>query len=403
MRYSSLSPRCWHLLLLVPFTLGTTKLGWPQETSPTSRIDALFAEDSRDHLARERVELAEDLFKGLTIRSAAYKQATDEAVSHLTKTARSKTADIIESINAALLLGELQDPEKQLLVAATPVLEELVLDGTVIPAVRVAAMRGITNRGDALRSRSRTDAARKQATALLPTLTAICTLGNDSLPPAGRNWLQERTLELAADLVGLIGEDKAAYEPLKAAVLKLLEDARRPINLRVRAATVVRALAPSGIELPLKTASEQITTIAVAAVREDWDAIERQKLEDLLSGTTRQEMATMLGPTGEPLRPETSYLPAARCLQTSWRLVCLADAIDGLADGMTDGKDQAKNNAAALRKLGLNIYESPKDKTVLAAIKKLIPEADVEPSTAEMREENERKPSSGGFTPFQLN
>lgn len=398
MRHLSFSPCCWHVVLLVSCMLGGANWGWSQETSPTSRIDALLAEGARDRLTRERETLAKDLFEGLPSGSPASKQAADEVVSHLTTIARNKTVDIIKSVNATLLLGEIQDPQQQLLAAATPALEKLVLDETVIPAVRVAAMRGITNRGDALRSRSTGDTARKQATTLLPTLTAICTLGNDSLSPAGRNWLQERTLDLSADLVGLIGEDKAALEPLQAAVLTLLEDASRPINLRVRAATVVKALARSGIELPIKTASEQMTTIAVAAVRDDWDAIERQKLEDILSGTTGQDVATMLSPTGEPLENETGYLPEARCLQTSWRLVCLAAAIDGLADGMTDGKDQAKNDAAALRQLGLDIYESPKDKTVLAAITKLIPEA-----AAKLKAEEERTPTSGGFTPFQLN
>ena len=399
MRHFSCSPRCfWHLLLLVSCMLGGTHRGWPQETAPASRIDALLAEGARDRLTRERETLAKGLFKGLSSGSPAYKQATDEAVTHLTTIARSKTVDIIESVNAALLLGELQDSNQQPLVAATPALEELVLDDTVTPAVRVAALRGLTVRGEVLRSRSATDAARKQATALLPTLTAVCTLGNDSLPSTGRNWLQERTLELAADLVGLTGDDKAAWEPLKTAVLELLEDGSRPINLRVRAATVVKALASSGSELPSKTASDQITALAVAAVRDDWDAIERQKLEDMLSGTTGQEVAPMLVPTGEPLENETGYLPEARCLQTSWRLVCLADAIDGLADGMTDGKDQAKKDAADLRQLGLDIYESPKDKTVLAAITKLIPEA-----AAKLKAEEERTPAAGGFTPFQLN
>ena len=373
-------------------------MGLSQETSPTSRIDEILAEGGRDRLTRERETLAKDLFKGLPVGSPASKQAANEVVSHLTTIARSKTVDIIESVNAALLLGELQDPQQQLLVAATPALEELVLDDTATPAVRVAAMRGLSARGEALRSRSAGDTARKQATALLPTLTAVCTLGSDSLSPAGRNWLQERTLEMAADLVGLTGDDKTAWEPLKTAALEFLEDDSRPINLRVRAATVVKAMARGGVELPIKTASEQINAIAVAAVRDDWDAIERQKLEDMLSGTSGQEIATMLGPTGEPLENETSYLPEARCLQTSWRLVCLADAIDGLADGMTDGKDQAKDNAADLRQLGLDIYESPKDKTVLAAITKLIPEA-----AAKLKAEEERTPTSGGFTPFQLN
>jgi len=389
---------CWHLVLLVSFILACTNRGWTQETSPTSRIDALLAEGARDRLTRERETLAKDLFKGLPVGSPASKQAADEVVSHLTTIARNKTVDIIKSVNAALLLGELQGPQQQLLAAATPALEKIVLDDTVTPAVRVAAMRGLSARGEALRSRSAGDTARKQATALLPTLTAVCMLGNDSLSPAGRNWLQERTLDLAADLVGLIGEDKAVLRPLQAAVVALLEDASRPINLRVRAATVVKALALSGIELPIKTTSEQITEIALAAVRDDWDAIERQKLEDMLSGTAGQDVATMLGPTGEPLENETGYLPEARCLQTSWRLVCLAAAIDGLADGLTDGNDQLKNEAAALRRLGLDIYESPKDKTVLAAIKKLIPEA-----AAKLKAEEERTPTSGGFTPFELN
>jgi len=46
--------------------LGGMNYGWPQETDPTSRIDAMLAEGARERLTREEQYLQKNFLKAST-------------------------------------------------------------------------------------------------------------------------------------------------------------------------------------------------------------------------------------------------------------------------------------------------------------------------------------------------
>jgi hypothetical protein len=190
--------------------------------------------------------------------------------------------------------------------------------------------------------------------------------------------------------------------PLKDAATTLLSDETRPINLRVRAAGLLAAMTDSGLTLPaadIQRIAEQTEAVAIAAVQEDWDAIERQKLQEKFSGATPMGGMPAGGPPGDALSVETHYLSEAACLQTSWRLVSLANAAGGLADRLEDEKEKKslQDRAATLRRLGIAIYEAPGDTSAIAAIKELIPEA-----AAAFEANDAGGATTGTFSPFQL-
>ncbi len=308
----------------------------------------------------------------------------------MARASRSKNVSISASVNAALLLGELQYSDKKHDSAAASSLVELVSDESVIPAVRVAAFNGLVEH------------ASTATAALLTTFTKLATLEDTTLPTVSRNWIQERLLEASPDLVSQLGDDKSAVNPLKDAAATLLGDETRPVNLRVRAAGLLAAMTGSGLALPaadIQRIAEQTEAVAIAAVQEDWDAIERQKLQEKFSGATPMGGMPAGGPPGDALSVETHYLSEAACLQTSWRLVSLANAAGGLADRLEDEKEKKslQDRAATLRRLGIAIYEAPGDTSAITAIKALIPEA-----AAAFEANDAGGATTGTFSPFQL-
>ncbi len=361
----------------------------PGEPGLLDGVRKLVAEKDPARVTRARSELAKE-FSKLGSNTADAKKIAPAVVKELTQASRSKNVSISASVNAALLLGELQYSDKKHDSAATSSLVELVSDESVIPAVRVAAFNGLVEH------------ASTATAALLTTFTKLATLEDTTLPTVSRNWIQERLLEASPDLVSQLGDDKSAVNPLKDAATTLLSDETRPINLRVRAAGLLAAMTDSGLTLPaadIQRIAEQTEAVAIAAVQEDWDTIERQKLQEKFSGATPMGGMRASGPSGDALSVETHYLSEAACLQTSWRLVSLANAAGGLADRLEDEKEKKslQDRAATLRRLGIAIYEVPGDTSAIAAIKELIPEA-----AAAFEANDAGGATTGTFSPFQL-
>jgi len=381
-------------ILVLQGGLGTIAAAQgPGEPGLLDGVRKLVAEKDPARVTRARSELAKE-FSKLGSNTADAKKIAPAVVKELTQASRSKNVSISASVNAALLLGELQYSDKKHDSAATSSLVELVSDESVIPAVRVAAFNGLVEQTST--------ATAEQAASLLTTFTKLATLEDTTLPTVSRNWIQERLLEASPDLVSQLGDDKSAVNPLKDAAATLLGDETRPVNLRVRAAGLLAAMTDSGLTLPaadIQRIAEQTEAVAIAAVQEDWDAIERQKLQEKFSGATPMGGMPAGGPPGDALSVETHYLSEAACLQTSWRLVSLANAAGGLADRLEDEKEKKslQDRAATLRRLGIAIYEAPGDTSAIAAIKELIPEA-----AAAFEANDSGGADAGTFSPFQL-
>jgi len=344
-------------------------------------LGQLLAAGNRDRLAAVRARLPALFLDGMT-NPSAFKDAAAAMVGGLEKMARGDRVAIEGSLNAALLLGELLDQDGQPLAAATPVLSSLVLDETVTPAVRVAALTGLGARVAAAGSGASPE-VKQTAANLLPTLVKLVAAdgpaaaepGADGSSPVARRWLQARSLDFAVTVAPLTDADSKPLAEMRTAANALLQAADNPIDLRVRAAVLVAGLvkpdeAPVADEL-----ADRIDEVAVAAVVEDRQARELIALERSPDGFTRQAGGPMMGPGGEPLTGTPNLLPTATCLRTSWRLVSLAEAAAGLARTFGDEGAPYQQQADRLRDLGLTIYENPTDENVLAAATALAPVA----------------------------
>ena len=95
-------------------------------------LPQLFIGGNRLDRAGVRQRLEKIFFDSIA-DSAAYKKATELAVTQLSALARSEKISINGSITAVLFLGELKDKQGQLLTTATQPLSEIISDDSVTP------------------------------------------------------------------------------------------------------------------------------------------------------------------------------------------------------------------------------------------------------------------------------
>jgi hypothetical protein len=390
-------------------------------------LPQLLEEANRDRLAAIRAQIPGLLLENIT-SADAFRDAATAAAEALDELARRQDASIEGSVNACLLLGELRAKDGRLLAAATPLLGKLTLDTTVTPAVRIAALVGLRGRVEAAGGGSSAE-TKAAAVDLLPTLEKLLQL--DQAEPQAtstvvHSWLQQRSLDLALNIIPLTADDSKPVDGLRTAAIGLLQDADKAINLRVRAAVLLSRTFKSDKAALAAEISELINAVAVAAVADDRQALQLIKLEQSLSGIDLQGggMAMMagpmmdssmmdsslLGPDGTPLQKKPSLLSQSRCLQTSWRLASLGDALASIATTLGEQGKPFQDQAAKLQGLGIEIYKSPSDETVLAAADAIDPLP--EPTKVEGEDEKPNKPAGSmpqpgtapntPFSPFQL-
>lgn len=395
-------------------------------------LPQLLEEANRDRLATIRSRIPALLLDKIT-DAAAFREAATATTESLDDLARRKNASIEGSLNACLLLGELRSQDGQLLATATPLLSKLTLDTTVTPAVRIAALVGLRGRVDAAGGGSSPE-TKTAAVDLLPTLEKLLEIDRPEAHAAAAvvdGWLQQRSLDLALNIIPLVADDTKPVAGVRAAAMGLLQDADKAVNLRVRAAVLLSRTVKSDQDPLAAEIAELIDAVAVTAVAEDRRAFQLIKLEQSLGGIDFQAGGadmmggpmmggpmmgspmmdgSMMGPDGAPLLKKPSLLSQARCLQTSWRLASLADALTAIATALGDKGKRHEEQAARLQGLGIEIYKSPNDETVLAAADSLDPLP--EPTKAEGEEGKPIDPAgkipqpaptpNTPFSPFQL-
>ena len=395
-------------------------------------LPQLLEEANRDQLATIRDKIPALLLDKIT-SAAAFREAATATAESLGDLARRKNASIEGSLNACLLLGELRSQDGQLLATATPLLSKLTLDTTVTPAVRIAALVGLRGRVDAAGGGSSPE-TKAAAVDLLPTLEKLLEIDRPEAHAAAAvvdGWLQQRSLDLALNIIPLVADDTKPVAGVRAAAMGLLQDADKAVNLRVRAAVLLSRTIKSDQDPLAAEIAELIDAVAVTAVAEDRRALQLIKLEQSLGGIDFQAGGadmmggpmmggpmmgspmmdgSMMGPDGAPLLKKPSLLSQARCLQTSWRLASLADALTAIATALGDKGKRHEEQAARLQGLGIEIYKSPNDETVLAAADSLDPLP--EPTKAEGEEGKPINPAGKApqpaptpntpFSPFQL-
>ena len=338
--------------------------------------------------------------------STAYKKATDTAVKQLAELARRKK-DLNGSINAALFLGELKDQQGQLLTTATQPLSEIASDDSVQPAVRIAALVGIGNRTQELRTSS-SENRRVEAASIAPTLNKILSLPVKSLPPIGRDWMQGRALEYASNLLPILGDKPQELDGGVKSAITILKDSNRAIDLRIRTVVFLSYSANAGITLPADEILIAADELVKHSLRDVYGIIQDKKFEEEITGLSDMSMdgggPEMMGfdAMGMPVETEKNYLPIFYFVRSSWRLVTLADSMTRLAQQLDNNKEQYEESAKRIRSYGVKLYEEPKDASLISAIEAFDPQSIVSEADEPESADPDKETTPKKFSPFKL-
>jgi hypothetical protein len=233
-----------------------------------------------------------------------------------------------------LMVGELRGKDGRPWPAAAVVLATAAADPTCPAAVRVAAAAGLARHLDASRAAGGPD--EKLAATATKSLLAIIAAAPDGV--AG-DWLVSRALDMLPSAM-----PKASPEAV-AAVARILEDPARPIDVRVRAATALGAIATAESNIDAARSVTAIRSVAAAALKGDLLTAAERAMSRRMSGQASQTMpsgfavgmpefagapfpgaeggfgeAAGFAPAGDPIDPLVVRRDA-------WRLVTLANAV----------------------------------------------------------------------------
>ena len=194
-------------------------------------------------------------------------------------------------------------------------------------------------------------------------------LGGDpqSGPAAAIDWLAARGLSIMQSLGPSAGSKEAV-----AAAARILGDASRAVDLRVRAALALGAAASAESGIDAARAVDAVRSVAIAGLEADETAAENRRLEQRVAGRAAQP-----GPQPPGQQPPEPTIPALACRRNAWRLAACAEAIEGV-DGSSGlarllGGDAApaKDLAAALKQAAAGLDANPDERSVLEALEKL--------------------------------
>jgi hypothetical protein len=322
-------------------------------------------------------------------------QINGTILGEMLKVAADQAADMVVRVNAMLLVGELQRPDR---ITPWPdsvaPLAKAAADGSLPLAVRIAAVNGLAGHVAAAGE------AGPATTAAAPVVAAIVSAPPEGDPIAVR-WLVSRAL----DLLPSVPSQPAAVT----AAARILADDKADTDLRVRAALAVGKLATPQTGIDAAAAVGQIKSLAISALAADLDAAAARRLDRKLSaagglaaggglggavaapgpragGPEASGGVLFGGPIGGELGdgaapPEVvdeDAVPPLACRRNAWRLYGLAEAVQparggaGLA-GMLQGEPAAAaaDLATTMRQAAVELDANPDEAAVAAALAKL--------------------------------
>lgn len=356
--------------------------------------------------------------------SAAFNRGTmDERgrtalVDGLSKMILDANADPAVRVNAALMLGEIAGSDRKPWPAAAGPLATFFGDEQLPPAIRIAAAIGL--------SRHLETGGAALATAVGPVLVKTAEAPPSTVDPVAGEWLVGRALRMLTAL------GPAAPPATIAAAMAILGDADRPIDTRVWAAAALGGSAAAGRQVDVNAGLRSIRDLAVNVVSEEKERAERQQqaagaATGMAAGGFPGSEAGYADPgmtpgmafpgfpgaaagmpqgfpgagpggfpgaasgypgegmSGDPsmgmgMGMGTSPIDASLTLpfrRAAWRLVMLADAIDG-DKGKTGlvvlagaGTQQVRDMAKTLRDAAEAIDANPTTRTILTTFTKL--------------------------------
>jgi hypothetical protein len=342
-------------------------------------LPQLAEEGNRKSIERIRKRMREVMFNERAADAASLDAANRTAVEWLTAQARNAEAEPVVRVNEMLLVGELRGKDGRPWPGAVPSLAAATADPKLAAAVRVAAMAGLARHLEAARAAGAADPALGQQVApKLLEIVAAQPAADDG--PAGE-WLVSRAL----DMLPATGQTTpASAAPLAA----LLEDAARPIDVRVRAAAALALLATPESKVDASRAVTAIRGLAITALTTDITAAAERALSRMLGGQSSPAPMMAMpqrefgGPRGIPgmgdgpgatiadMEPPLDSLVGRR---DAWRLMTLANAIQARDRGLAalllgDEKAAAEKLAEVLREAATNLDGMPDTATMKEAL-----------------------------------
>lgn len=332
-------------------TVGEQSVAWLRD----SVLPQLAVEGNRGTIERVRRRIHDVFLNEKSLDAAALEAANRIAGAAAIKLAMAPDAVPLARINAMLLVGELRGKDGRPWPQALQPLAAAIADAKLPPAVRIAAATGLARHADAARATGGEEFGRVAG----PALESIIAGTTPIQDRAGADWLVSRALEV------LPAASSQASPTVTAAVVKILDDTTRPIDLRVRAAAALGATAGTNSKVDVGRAITTIRGLGISALEADIARAESRALDRALSGPAATAAPGVPGqPTAEP-SPSEPQLESLLIRRDAWRLSQLADAIartdgQGLARLLdADAAAAARFAADALRKAAGGLDATP--------------------------------------------
>jgi hypothetical protein len=333
-------------------------------------LPQLAAEGNRKKIEQRRRRMRDVLLNEKTTEATALDKASKTAVDWLVAQARNPQAEPVVRVNAMLLVGEIRGKDGRPWNEAIGPLATVMGDAALPAAVRVAAAAGLAKHVEATKAAGTPDPGLAQA-ATKPLLAVIASPASAADGAAG-DWLVSRALDMLPTVVGKSTPETAA------ALMAILADGGRPIDVRVRAAAALGATATTTSNVDAGDAVAKIRSLAAEALKADIASAMERALTARMSG---QPMMPMASPGSEGMMPPgfpgaggefgagatvEDPIDSLVVRRDAWRLMTLATAV-ATADGTAglaslladDAAARAKGIAQTLRESAISLDQSP--------------------------------------------
>jgi len=353
---------------------------------------ALEANQSTIAGVRKRMR---DVLLGEIANEKSAEEATKTFASFMESLASKEDADPVVRVNAMLLIGELQSqgPGRKPWQPAAATLVQAAANTDLPKAVRIAACVGLAKHVEATKG-----VAEEQQRIAAVAGPAIMAILKEPITPQSlveNDWMVSRCLSMLS-LLGPMPPDIAAE------VARVLGESTRSINVRVRAAATLAAVAGPASNVDGASLIKSISELASTSLERDTAAAERRLLDRQYGGGSgplpggagmmppgmmppgMMPPGMMPGdPSGQPAIEQ--LIPREVCRRAAWRLSTLADAIltedskRGLALLGGDVTPDIRALAQTLRRAAMDLDTTPDEATLRQALADLKPPA---PATA---------------------
>ena len=352
-------------------------------------LPQLGLEANRTTIERVRKRLREYLLADITNEKAA-EEASKTCLSFMESLAGKEDADAAVRVNAMLLIGELQSVDRKPWQPAAAVLARAAANAELPKAVRIAACVGLARHVEA--TKGVVEEQQRMAAVAVPAIVAILKEDPQEPTPSSvaveNDWMASRCLTMLPSL-GPLAPATAAE------VVKILGNNKRAINVRVRAAAALAAVADPESKVDKAAVIKSIGAVAVLALERDVAAADKLILDRQYGGGTGQAPPGMMppgmmppgmmqpgmggDPSGQPAVEQ--MIPREVCRRAAWRLAVLADSIltddskRGIAVLGGEAAPPAVELAQNLRRAAMELDATPEELTLRQALTGLKPPA----------------------------